>query len=416
MALNRLWMPSPNNGARSRQPRIIVIHTAEGARTIQSLGSFFANPGSGVSSQTGIDDSPNTVGEYVRRDRAAWTQASFNSDSISTELCAFASWGRDEWLRHPTMLSNTTAWILEECAAAGIPFVRIDAAAAQGSGRGVCGHVDLGSRGGGHWDPGPSFPWDIVMSGSAAGPVPPPVPPGLNAAVVGIERSGDGYVMVASDGGVFNYGAPFHGSAGGIQLNAPVVDLAATDSGYWLAAADGGVFAYDVPMLGRPERLNKPVVGITATHDGNGYWIAAADGGVFNYGAPFHGSAGDQNLNAPIVGIARSGNGYVLAASDGGVFNYGCDFHGSAGATKLNQPIVGITAVEDGSGYYLVAADGGVFCYGSAHFAGSTGSIKLNWPAVGIAADGDGAGYWIGAADGGVFAFDAPFHGSVQDK
>ena len=416
MALNRVQIPSPNSSNRSRQPRIIVIHTAEGALTIQALGSFFANPSSQVSSQTGIDNTPGTVGEYVPRSRASWTQASFNSDAISTEFCAFARWTRSDWLNNPGMLDNCRQWILEECAAANIPFVRIDAAAAQGSGRGVCGHVDLGSRGGGHWDPGPDFPWDIVMSASGSiAPGPPPVPPGLNAAVVGIERSGGGYVLVASDGGIFNYGAPFHGSAGDKNLNAPIVDLAVTDAGYWLAGADGGVFCYDVPMLGRPDKLNKPIVGIASTRDGGGYWMAAADGGVFNYGAaPFHGSAGDKNLNAPIVGIARSGTGYVLAASDGSVFNYGCDFHGSAGATKLNQPIVGITAVEDGSGYYLVAADGGVFCYGSAHFSGSTGNIVLNWPAVGIALDSDGQGYWIGAADGGVFAFEAPFQGSVQ--
>lgn len=417
MALRRVWIPSPNNSTRNGRARLIVVHTAEGALTIQALGNFFANPSSQVSSQTGVDDTANTVGEYVKRDRASWTQASFNSASISTELCAFAKWNRAEWLKHPTMLANTTAWIQEECAASGIPFVRIGASAAQGSGSGVCGHVDLGSRGGGHWDPGPEFPWDIIMS-SASVPAPPPVPPGLNAAVVGIERSGSGYVMVASDGGVFNYGAPFHGSAGGTKLAAPIVDLAvAPNGGYWLVGADGGVFAYEVPFQGRTPALNKPAVGIAATRSGQGYWIAAADGGVFNYGdAPFHGSAGGEKLNAPVVGIARSGDGYMLAASDGGVFNYGCPFHGSAGSTKLNQPIVGIDAVEDGSGYYLVAADGGVFCYGSAHFSGSTGSIKLNWPAVGIAADDDGPGYWIGAADGGVFAFDAQFHGSVQGK
>ena len=34
---------------------------------------------------------------------------------------------------------------------------------AQGSARGVCGHVDLGAGGGGHWDPGPNFPWTRVM-------------------------------------------------------------------------------------------------------------------------------------------------------------------------------------------------------------------------------------------------------------
>ena len=39
--------------------------------------------------------------------------------------------------------------------------------------------------------------------------------------------SGLGYLLVASDGGVFNYGdAQFAGSTGGIKLNQPIVGMA----------------------------------------------------------------------------------------------------------------------------------------------------------------------------------------------
>jgi hypothetical protein len=38
---------------------------------------------------------------------------------------------------------------------------------------------------------------------------------------------GLGYWLVASDGGIFNYGdAPFYGSAGSLVLNKPVVGMA----------------------------------------------------------------------------------------------------------------------------------------------------------------------------------------------
>jgi hypothetical protein len=416
MSLQRKWIASPSFSSRSARARIIVVHTAEGARTIESLGSFFANRSNAVSSQTGIDDQPGIIGEYVKRENASWTQASFNSAAISTELCGFASWDLAEWNRHPVMLDNCRQWIAEECAAAGIPLLRIGASAAQGNGTGVCGHVDLGSRGGGHWDPGPSFPWDRVLGGGAVGPTPPPVPPGLNAAIVAIDSDDSGYTMAAADGGIFTFGTMFHGSAAETKLNAPIVGLALVPGGYWLAASDGGVFAFGAPQFygsAGGTKLNAPVVGIAATPSGQGYWLAAADGGVFAFGdAPFHGSAGGMQLNAPVVGIARSGGGYVLAGADGGVFAFGCDFRGSAGSTKLNQPIVGIDAIADGSGYWLVGADGGVFCFGAASFAGSTGGIVLNWPAVGIAASK--GGYYIGAADGGAFAFGAPFLGSVQ--
>ncbi len=40
--------------------------------------------------------------------------------------------------------------------------------------------------------------------------------------------SGKGYWLVASDGGIFNYGdAGFYGSAGSLALNKPVVGMAA---------------------------------------------------------------------------------------------------------------------------------------------------------------------------------------------
>ena len=46
--------------------------------------------------------------------------------------------------------------------------------------------------------------------------------------------------------------APFHGSMGGAPLNAPVVGMAADPStgGYWLVASDGGVFSFDAPFYG----------------------------------------------------------------------------------------------------------------------------------------------------------------------
>jgi len=155
--------------------RLIVLHTAEGARTYQSLGSFFASSSSGVSSHVGIDDTPNTVGEYVKRPDKAWTQANYNPMAVAAELCAFAAWDSAEWSRHPNMLATTAAWIQEEAAAFNIPIVRLTPNQAQGGGRGVCQHVDLGAGGGGHTDCGKAFPMDQVLD-MAMGWTPSPTP------------------------------------------------------------------------------------------------------------------------------------------------------------------------------------------------------------------------------------------------
>lgn len=103
-------------------------------------------------------------------------------------------------------------------------------------------------------------------------------------------KTGDGYGIVCSDGGVFSFGDfVFYGSAGAIKLNAPVVTAAMTPSGA-------------------------------------GYYLVGSDGGVFTYGdAVFYGSTGDLKLVAPIndIEVSPSGKGYRLLAADGGVFCFG---------------------------------------------------------------------------------------------
>jgi hypothetical protein len=172
-------MPSPCYSSRNSGVRLIVLHTAEGARTIESLGNFFANAANEVSSHAGADDKANTVGIYVERADKAWTQADANPYSVSLELCAFAAWSTAEWDQHPHMLQNCASWIAEEAAAFDIPIVRLNPQQAQGGGRGVCQHIDLGSMGGGHVDCGNGFPMDRVlqMANGGAPVVPPDAPP-----------------------------------------------------------------------------------------------------------------------------------------------------------------------------------------------------------------------------------------------
>jgi hypothetical protein len=181
MALRRVSIPSPNYSARGgAKVRLIVLHTAEGALTIESLGSFFKNKGSQVSSHVGADDKANTVGEYVLPGWKAWTAANANPVAVQIELCAFARWSPAEWSKHPNMLQNCAAWIAEESKRFGIPIVKLSPAQARGSGRGVCQHRDLGSWGGGHSDCGNGFPIDKVLAMAKSQPgtvAPPPTPP-----------------------------------------------------------------------------------------------------------------------------------------------------------------------------------------------------------------------------------------------
>jgi hypothetical protein len=114
--------------------------------------------------------------------------------------------------------------------------------------------------------------------------------------------------MVAADGGIFAFGdAAFAGSMGGVKLNAPVQSLVPDHdgTGYWLVASDGGVFAFAAPFRGSMGhiRLNRPVTGMIRY--GQGYLMVAEDGGIFNFSdRPFAGSLGADPPQRPIVAVA----------------------------------------------------------------------------------------------------------------
>lgn len=164
-SLTRTWIASPNWSSRSGATvRLIVLHTAEGAKTYQALGNYFADPGIDASSHVGIDDTKGVIGEYVKRGNKAWTCANANPVSVNVELCAWADWSSAEWGKHDAMLDNLARWIAEEAAYFDIPIVALSPAQAQGTNWGVCQHKDLGSWGGGHSDCGPNFPMSSVLT------------------------------------------------------------------------------------------------------------------------------------------------------------------------------------------------------------------------------------------------------------
>ena len=192
-------------------------------------------------------------------------------------------------------------------------------------------------------------------------------------------------------------------------------------NGYILSASDGGVFNYgNIPFCGSTGsiHLNRPVVAAALTQDGGGYWEVASDGGIFAFGdAGFFGSMGGKPLNAPIVGMAATpdGGGYWEVASDGGIFSFGdAGFYGSAGSIHLNRPIVGMAATPRRQGLLAgrrptAASSPTATPRSTAPWAASRSTSRSS----GMAADAQTGGYWEVASDGGIFSFGAPFYGST---
>jgi hypothetical protein len=202
--------------------------------------------------------------------------------------------------------------------------------------------------------------------------------PSANPAVtLTVTSTGLGYRIIDSHGCPTYLGDASHFAQDicSTPLNGPVLDGATRPQGdgYWLVASDGGMFAFGAaPFFGSMggQHLNGAVVGMAPAPDGSGYWEVAADGGIFSFGVPFLGSMGGSPLNKPVVGMVASGTGYMMVAADGGVFNFGNQFFGSLGGTTLANPIVSIApsynTVGQPNGYWMLDAGGLIYAFGAA--------------------------------------------------
>jgi hypothetical protein len=100
-------------------------------------------------------------------------------------------------------------------------------------------------------------------------------------------------------------GSPVPGQG---NLVAPIIGppvMTPSGNGYWLIATDGGTFAYGdaVAFPHNPvptEHLGGAVTGGACTKSGKGLWLAGADGGIFTLGdAVFHGAPAEKLGPAP---------------------------------------------------------------------------------------------------------------------
>jgi hypothetical protein len=224
----------------------------------------------------------------------------------------------------------------------------------------------------------------------------------LNRPVVGITPTADdgGYWLVASDGGIFAFGdANFVGSmpglgfapagtVGGKHLNAPIVGMVPSESGtgYFMVASDGGVFAFNAPFAGSCPGLaggcSGAAVGVAPDHSGNGYWLVTATGHVYAFGdAQNFGAPGLQSSNVTSIVRTPDGNGYWILDANGGVFAYGdAASLGAlpAGAAGGLDPASAIFSTSDGNGYWVATALGKVYDFGDAPSDGDMSGTHLN--------------------------------------
>jgi hypothetical protein len=227
----------------------------------------------------------------------------------------------------------------------------------------------------------------------------------LQRPVVGISTTSagtgtTGYWLVASDGGIFAFDTGYFGSVPGLglnpagsgfpnSLNAPIVGMVHSNSGngYFLVASDGGVFAFgDATFAGSCPGIGGcagAAVAVVPDASGNGYWVVTTTGNVYAFGdAGYFGAPGPQA--SPITSAAATepgAGGYYDLDAAGDVFAYGdAKMFGSLppGATSITDPATAIFVTDDGAGYWVVTAQGKVYPFGDAPPQGDMSATHLN--------------------------------------
>jgi LysM repeat protein len=186
------------NFHESKEVDWLVIHTAEGATDEVNLGHYFANTTKG-SSSAGIGQDGGYA-SYVNYADTCWAAPPLNQEADHLEICGFASWSRAKWISEKALLETVAHWIAWRCSVRRIPIRYISSPRVGTSG--VTGHIDVNNvyHMSNHWDPGPNFPWDIVINrAKVLASVRPPAAsvPSVIAGTTYTVRAGDSYWRIA---------------------------------------------------------------------------------------------------------------------------------------------------------------------------------------------------------------------------
>jgi N-acetyl-anhydromuramyl-L-alanine amidase AmpD len=155
---------SPNRSSRNGiRPSLIVIHSTEstnvpGDQDLANVADYLCRTSTQASSHV-ITDADGHSARLVLDGDKAWHCAGYNSQSLGIEQigrAAQTAWSRDE-------IRETARWVARWNKLHGIP-IRIGAVSGGKVTRsGVLRHMDLGSIGGGHNDPGSHYPLDAML-------------------------------------------------------------------------------------------------------------------------------------------------------------------------------------------------------------------------------------------------------------
>ena len=171
--------------ASGRTIKYIVIHDMEVSEdsltSAEGVANYFAGANAPRASAHYNIDQDSTV-QSVEDHDVAYGAPGVNHNGLHIEHAGYARQSREEWLDDASrrILQRSAELTRRKAQQYGIPLVHVGPQEIKAGMGGFIGHVDATNAfntPGGHWDPGPNFPWDVYMDmvgGSASPYVPPP--------------------------------------------------------------------------------------------------------------------------------------------------------------------------------------------------------------------------------------------------
>lgn len=159
-------LTSNDDGKATSPRRLLCVHTFEGRDlSAEAMARYQLSPAAGGSYHLVIDRDGNTARENDD-DYVPWA-AMYTGNRIAFHfsLAGRAAMTRDEWLARPKQLEKLAQILAAYSARYVIPLLERAAIDVKAGNMGVCGHAEISAafRESDHTDPGPNFPYDVVL-------------------------------------------------------------------------------------------------------------------------------------------------------------------------------------------------------------------------------------------------------------
>lgn len=170
--LSTAYMARNHGGTRALSKiRLLVLHSTEGS-SAHSTAQYFATTTVPASTHVVVGDTegfrtlPDNVVPYGSGGGPSTNDS--NLVGLHLEFSGHAAWSRAEWLQHDAMLRRGGAVIAAWAATYNLPLVMLGPQAVRDHiAQGIATHKTISDAyavPGGHQDPGPNFPLDVVLA------------------------------------------------------------------------------------------------------------------------------------------------------------------------------------------------------------------------------------------------------------